>query len=84
MTEPDIRLAYRDACPGIAGRIITEHEAAEADAMRAALVAALLSEAADRACAGGISAAWGEDAVEDFRRAAWATVLWLLLAPEAT
>lgn len=84
MSEPNIRAAYRDACPGIAGRILTAHEAAEADAARAALVGALLSEAVDRACAGGISAAWGEDAVEDFHRAAWATVLALLLAPEAT
>lgn len=76
---------YDRACPGIAGRLLTAHEAAEADAMRAALVRALLSEAIDRACAGGINAAWGDDfADEDYRRAAWATVLALLLAPEAT
>lgn len=79
-----IGAAYRELCPGIAGRILTAAEVAEADAMRAAVSAALLDVAIDRACAGGINAAWGDDfADEDYRRAAWATVLALLLAPEA-
>lgn len=71
MSEPNIRAAYRAACPGIAGRILTAHEAAEADAMRAAAAALLRREAVAyaRACLP--------------RRAAWCAVLWLLLAPEA-
>lgn len=82
MSEPNIRAAYRAACPPIAGRILTAHEAAEADAMRAALVDCLLDEASMLT-----SEAWSRIVpapLAYYRRAAWATVLALLLAPEAT
>lgn len=77
MTEPSIRAAYAAACPGIAGRLLTAHEAAEADAMRAALSKSLLDVATDAAWNGHV---WGAHE-KYFRRAAWATVLALLLAP---
>ena len=72
---------YNDACPGIAGRILTAHEAAEADAMRAALVDRLLDEASMLT-----SDAWARIVPAPrayYRRAALATLLALLLAPEA-
>lgn len=75
---------YDRACPGIAGRLLTAREAAEADAMRAALVDRLIDEAG---CS--VYDAWAgchelDGAPAALRRAAWATVLALLLAPEAT
>ena len=62
--------------PTTSGRLLTAHEAAEADAMRAALVSRLLDAAQWAA------ASWGDTPSDrQLRCAAWATVLALLLAP---
>lgn len=79
---PSISAAYQRACPPITGRIITAHEVAEADAMRAALVDRLLWTAEDAMNSEYAEATF--PAPMRARSAALATVLALLLAPEVT